>query len=122
MGNKLFGVDIAGIVNKEISPGLLSATLVKRNAGTRTAGSLTGGTQPSETSKTARGISQPLSSLRADTVVEDATAAILLIGDSIQDLAVPVTGDEINIEGVNYTIVRVDRDPAAATYICQVKS
>lgn len=119
---KLFGVDISGIVAKEVGPGLLDAILIKVIAGTRTPLNLAGGTNPTKPQFTCKGIVEPLSSLRPNSIVADATGAVLLIGDTIQGGQVPETGDEIFIEGTNYTIVKVDRDPAAATYMCQVKS
>lgn len=122
MGNELFGIDIAGIVAKEIGPGLLDAVLTKKTSGTRTSGNLTGGTNPVTTAHTAKGIKQPLTSLRPDSIVENAVAAVLLIGDTISPVAVPAEQDLISIEGTSYTIVKIERDPAAATYTCQVKS
>ncbi len=122
MGNELFGVDIAGIVAREVGPGLLDAVLTRKTPGTRTPGNLTGGTNPVSTAHTAKGIKSPLTSLRPDSIVEDAMAVVLLIGDTISPAAVPAEQDLISIEGTSYTIVQVARDPAAATYTCQVKS
>ncbi len=118
----LFGIDIAGLINDEISAagGVLDATLIVVTPGTRTGGNLTGGTNPTEVSKTAKGFKDTLKILRPEEVVENATDVILLLGDSIEDLAVPKTADKITIESETKTILKVIRDPAAATYLCQV--
>ena len=122
MGNKLFGIDIAGIVNDTISPGLLDLTLTVTTPGTRTPGDLSGGTNPTTVVSTGKGIKEPLTSIRPESIVQDAMAVILIIGDSLSPAAVPEEQDLVSIEGPDYTIIRVARDPAAATYTCQVKN
>ena len=55
MGELFFGVDIAGAINENVSPGLPTVgTLTKRIVGTRTPGQLTDGTQPTAQVATAR--------------------------------------------------------------------
>ena len=120
MGNKLFGVNISGLVNQNIGPGVLAATLTKYTSGTRTAGQLTGGTNPTSAAYTCRGfIDRQADRTSEGTLVDSGTVLIVLIGDSIDSgSAVPSTADHITIEGTVYTIRVIDRDPAAATYEC----
>lgn len=118
-GNKLFGVDIAAIVDKAMSAGLLPVTLTHITPGTRGADS-TAGTQPTETTHAARGIVDDYSRGEIDgTMIVFGDKKILLIGDSISPTAEPESGDRIEIEGSTYSIIHVKRDPAKATYVCQ---
>lgn len=124
MGIRIAGINISGIVNKEIGGKVLTdkpshdAILISIVAGTRT-GNLTGGTQPTETSHTCTGFidSQNRESV-GGTLIEDGDIVIGLIGDSIADAAVPKGEDKITIEGSTYRIKGIDRDPAAAMYTC----
>jgi len=123
MGNKLFGVDISGIINKSIGPGVNACTLIKVSAGTRTTGSLTAGTNPTTTSHSARGFIDVLSRDRIDgTLVQDGDQMINLVGDSIADSKTPVPGDRITIRGATYNIIKVEVDPADALYMCTCRS
>lgn len=114
---KLFNVDISGLVNKYVAPGLLAATLTKVTPGTRTPGSLSAGTNPTTTDYTCRGciVSKGTREF-PQTLVADGTVTILLVGDSIASGAVPELNDRVTIEGATYQIDELDRDPAAATY------
>lgn len=125
MGNKLFGIDVSGIINKEIGNRLTdtaqAATFIKVTPGTRT-GNNTGGTNPTETNSTCKGFIDTQGKVSVDgTLVEDGDVVIVLIGDSISPAAVPESEDKVTIESVTYRIKVVDRDPAAATYtmICR---
>lgn len=126
MGNKLFGVNISGIIAKAIGPGVLAATLIKVTPGTRTTGSLGSGTNPTEVSYTCRGFIDTQAQRNVDgTLAADGTKRIVLIGDTISGGTVaPALGDKITIEGATYRIPedgKIDRDPAAATYSCKVR-
>lgn len=123
MGIKLAGVDVSGIIKKEIGDKMLTdpvhdVVLTSIVAGTRT-GNLTGGTNPTETSHTCKGFidSQNRKSI-GGTLVEDGDIVVVLIGDSISPAVVPKGQDKITIEGSTYRIKGLDRDPAAATYTC----
>jgi len=123
MGNKLFGVDIAGIINKEIGPGVNDATLIKVAKGTRTPGSLTAGTNPTGTSHACKGFLDQLKRKHIEnTLVEDSDQLIALVGDSIADGQVPTPSDRITIRGTTYNIIVVDVDPADALYECVCRS
>lgn len=122
MGNILFGVDIASIVDGAISPGLLPATLHSITPGTRTPGDPTAGTNPTTTDHAGRGIIDDYDEKEIDgDVIRVGDRKILLIGNSIAGLTVPKPNDEVTIEGRRYTAVRVKRDPAAATYTIQAR-
>lgn len=119
MGNKLFGVDISGLINKNIGPGVLDATLIKVSPGTRTPGNLTGGTQPTTASYSCKGFTDTLDKNRLDpSLVEDGDVLVVLIGDSIASSQVPNPGDRVTISGITYNIVQVTSDPALAVYNC----
>lgn len=126
MGNPLFGIDVSGLVNQHIGSGLLPATLVKVTPGTRTAGQLTGGTNPTEVSHACRGMidTQAVRTLKDGTLAIAGKKTIMLIGDSIAGGTVfPEPLDKIVIEGTTYLIsegAKIDRDPAKATYTCEV--
>lgn len=92
-------------------------------AGTRT-GNLTGGTNATEDDKTCKGfIDEQRRQSIGGTLVAAGDVMVVLIGDSIQDAAVPTTKDKVTIESTKYNIKAVDRDPAAATYtlLCTVE-
>lgn len=121
MGNTLFGVNISGLIKQYVGAGVLDATLTKFTPGSRTAGQLTGGTNPTSTAYPCKGFID--TQARKDfngTLVAETGVTIVLIGDTISGGSVGVeSGDRITIEGKNYTVEVVDRDPAAATYTCQ---
>ena len=127
MGIKLAGINVSGIVAKEIGDKVLtdaahSAVLTVFTAGTRT-GNLTGGTNPTSTTHTCRGFidTQDRESV-GGTLVDDGEVLINLVGDSISPAAVPKGEDQITIESATYRIKKIDRDPAAAPYTCVCKS
>jgi hypothetical protein len=120
MGNNLFGADISKLIKDNIGPGVLDATLVKLTPGTRTAGQLSGGTNPTSTSYACKGFidSQNRKDI-AGTLVEAGDVIIVLLGDTISSGAVaPDQSDKITIESATHVIKAIDRDPDAATYTC----
>lgn len=130
MGNPLFGIDIAQLVADNIGPGVLPLTLVKREPGSRTPGSLSAGTNPTTTSHTGRGfisdysevqIGQQAGGGEGRTLVQRGDRRVIILGNTLSPAAVPEPGDRVTIEGDEYSIVNVMRDPAAATYTCQVR-
>jgi len=120
MGNPLFGIDISGLIKQYIGPGVLDATLTKSTPGTRTAGQLTGGMNPTTAAYSCKGFIDKQA--RQDingTLIADGKITIVLIGDTINGGAtIAEAGDRITIESVAYMIEVLDRDPAAATYTC----
>lgn len=138
MGTNIFGVygvDLGREINKYLGPAVLPATLIKVTPGTRTPGQLTGGTNPTTTSYACRGfIDMQGARTRQDSLASRSqagsgltlggTKVAVLIGDSIANgTVVPEPLDKIVLEGVTYIIPeggKVDRDPAAATYTCEI--
>ena len=128
-GNNLFGVDIAGIIHANISPGVLALTLTKSTPGTRTPGSLTAGTNPTEVITPGRGFIEDRQDSRrsnpdrpSNSQTERTDRAVIIIGNSLAGgTVVPAAGDTIGIEGESLVIVRVKRDPDKATYTCSVR-
>lgn len=122
--SQLFGLDIAQIVADSIASAgdVQDVTLIKVTPGTRTPGRLTGGTNPSETTHTARGFRDSLTTLRPGTLVENASAVVYILGATIAGGQVPEPNDRITIGGLTFTIVEggVSTDPADALYLCQV--
>lgn len=122
MTTTLFGLDIANIVNEAITAAgrLQDVTLIKITPGTRTPGQLTGGTNPTPSLFSAQGYQDTLNVFRSDTVVKDASAAVGILGASIQGDQVPVAGDKVTIGSITYRILKVQADPVQGLYLCQV--
>lgn len=119
MGNKLFGVDIAGLINKHVAPGLLPVVIVKEAQGARESDNLTGGQAKTPTTITGiRGIWEDLPRLPPPGVeFEQNDRIAMLIGDSIPAGGHPLKNDAITIEGLTlYMVQAISRDPAAAAY------
>lgn len=120
MGNPLFGINISGLINSNIGPGVNAATLTKVTPGSRTGGSLTGGTNPTSTSYACRAFVDPISRDRVDgTLVKDGDANVQIVGDSVAGGQVPEVGDTVTILSRTYEIVAIEVDPALALYTCQ---
>lgn len=119
---QLFGVDIAGIIGQVIGPLVLPATLRKMILGTRS-GDLTDGTQPTHVDYAARGFIEDYKDKDIDgTLIRTTDRKITLLGATIASSAVPEPQDTVTIEGKTFYIIKVLRDPAAATYNCQVRA
>lgn len=117
----LFGVDIAKAINDALGKHLVDLTLTSWTPGTRTSTARTSGTNPTSTTATGKGIIEDYDSNQIDgTRVHVGDRKILILGKSIDPL-VPKPNDQITIEGSTYRVMRVKRDPAAATYSCQVR-
>jgi len=130
MGTPLFsnlGIDVARLVKDNLAAALLDATLTKVTPATRTAGSLAGGTNPTTATFACKGFidSQEVRD-RKGNLVSSGKKRVVLVGDTIDGGSgvAPAPGDRILIEGTTYVIPddgEVDRDPAAATYTCDVR-
>ena len=121
---KLFGLDIAGIVNREIANagGVLSGTLTRVSPGARTPGSLSGGTNPAETSHAFKGFLEQ-GERRIKGQLQTVSGTFLsILGASVAGGVVPAVNDRAVIEGAEYDLVeQVARDPAAALYVFRVE-
>lgn len=122
---KMFGIDISGLIAKNLKGKLFPATLIKVVQGNRTASALAAGTNPTETPFTAEGFVDLYKDHQIDdTTIKRSDRKISLVGDLIQGGQVPVPGDKITIEGATYKIQRdgVARDPAGALYECHCRA
>lgn len=122
MGQKLFGVNISGIIKQSMAAGLLPLTLIKQIAGARGA-DLTDGQAISQKKYPCRGFIDEYKLNQIDgTTVQRGDKKILIIGDTLPAGIIPEANDRIIAEGITHVIPGVpERDPAAATYICQAR-
>ena len=115
----LFGIDIAGIVNQSIAQagGVLDATLIKVDKGSRTSGSITAGRQESQRPFACKGfIDDRELTRRESTLVQKTGRIVSLLGASLPEGIEPDTDDQVTIEGQTYEVLALKRDPAAAVY------
>lgn len=95
------------------------ATLIVVTPGTRTTGRVSAGTNPTTTNVKARGLVVQWTKKRVNqTEVTTTDRVVMLLGALIAGRVVPKVNDQVTIEGVTSTIVDIERDPAAATYVC----
>lgn len=119
MGNKLLGVDIAGLIKKHVAPGLLDVTITRYTRGARAPGNLTGGQAKTDATVTGvKGIWEDLPRTPPPGIEFELNDRIaLLIGDTIPAGGLPLRNDAIEIEGMTlYMVQLIARDPAAAHY------
>ena len=116
----LFGVNMAAEIARGLGNKLLPAILTKMTETTRTTGSLTAGTNPLTTDYPCRGFIEDYSDYDlANTIIQTSDRKITILGGTLPVNIVPMNGDKITIENTLYTIIRVKRDPAGATYTLQ---
>jgi hypothetical protein len=127
VGIKIANINVSKIIKREIGDNTLKdpahvVVLISFTGGART-GNNTGGKNRTSTNHTAKGFidSTDIKSVKG-TLVEDGDVIIQLVGDSIQNSAVPKVQDRITIEDATYRIKSLDRDPAAAMYTCLCKA
>jgi len=118
-----FGIDLAAQLASGLGPSLLPATLTRVTPGIRTPGALTGGTNPTTASYPCRGFTDDYQAAEIDgELVHVGDRKVLLLGKTIGGGAVvPQPNDRVTIEGATFTLIRVTRDPAAATFVCQAR-
>ena len=124
---KLFGVNIAGILDKALSPGMFTGYLHVGVTPTRDSNDPTNGITFSGVSRPSfRGIINSYTDEEIDneTILRE-DRKILIVAESIKPYVVPQAGmkiqmsqDHLGAQGF-WTIVRVTRDPAHATFVCQ---
>ncbi len=114
---ELFGIDIAQTIADAFSGQLVEGALEKKTPGTRTSGSLTGGTNPATTAHTFDGFVEAKEVRRQGEVGTESMVVVTIIGNSVNPLVIPEVNDEVTIEGLTYTLVELlSRDPASAVY------
>ncbi len=123
---KLFGLDIAGIVNRELAAagGVLDGRLTKVAPGLRTSGSLTGGTNPVETTHDFKGFMENVSESRFAGQLQTKDGEVMsILGASLPPGVEPEANDRATLEDREYELVGLlTRDPAAALYVFEVES
>lgn len=119
---KLFGIDIAKIANKALAPGLLPVKLIKITQGQRSESNPTAGPAQARKTYAGRGVvlDYKLGQFDGD-LVQKGDRRVLILGASLPSGVIPETSDLILVEGKDSPIVRVTRDPASASYDCQVR-
>lgn len=120
----IFKADIAGKLNNAMGGLVFDITLTKVEPGTRTPGALTGGTNATETAHTVKGFVDEYQDKHIDgTLIQRGDRKVIILGGSLPSGVVPEPSDKITAEGETRTIVEdgVKRDPAGATYVCQVR-
>lgn len=119
MGNKLFGVNISGLIKTHVAPGLLPVIVTRQTIGERDPDDLTGGqAKTPATVNGIRGIWEDLPKMPPAGVTFELNDRIaMLIGDTVPAGGLPKRNDTITIEGLTlYAVQQIGRDPAAATY------
>ena len=115
------GVDIAQLLNKHLGSSLLPCTLTRYTAGARTTS--TSGRSQTVSTSTAKGFVEDYDESHVDdTIVQRGDRKVVVLGDSISPTVTPEQGDLVTIEGGQYKVVRVMRDPAEATYVLQCRA
>lgn len=115
---KLFGVDIKGLLDKNVAPGLRPALLSSITRGARGA-DLTGGRSRDSTSHRCRGIWIDYDNSQID-------GKMVLVGDRKALLMMlrvpPKPEDEVTIDSITLTVERLEKtDPVGATYVVQCR-
>lgn len=115
----IFRAGIANQIAQAMGPLLFPLTVIKRTSSTRAG--LTGGVNTREEKYSGRGFIDDYRDSRIDgTIIKVGDRMVTIMGASIS--VVPEPDDQITIEGRTWTIVGpVRRDPAGATYECQVR-
>ena len=118
----IFGADIAGKIYRGFKNKVFDITLTKVAPGTRTPGTLTGGTNPTETVHTVKGFVNDYTDYQIDgTIIQRGDRKVVILGGSLSNGTVPEPNDKVTAESEQRVIINVERDPASATYICQVR-
>ena len=116
----LFGIDAGQVFLDTLGDLVQDAILIVSTPSTRTPGSLTQGTQPTTANKTCKGYIEDYDNSQIDnTLVAKGDRKVVLLVNSMQDNAIPDTGDSITIEGITFEVIDVERDTLQAIYICQ---
>jgi hypothetical protein len=131
MGTGIFavdGIDVAGLVAEHLGPRVLPCVLYKPGAPTaRDPARPSKGPQPgAPTPHKCRGFIEDFSTASVDgTLIKAGDRKVTLLGATIEGGVEPEGGvnkDQVLVEGKVWSVHRVvSRDPAAATYILQVR-
>jgi hypothetical protein len=115
----IFKAKIAQQLNKGMGKLLFPITLTRKDVSLRP-DNLTDGVSSVETTYSGRGFMVDYRASQIDgTLVQVMDRQVIILGGSLS--VVPQSGDLVVSEGKQYTIIHVNRDPAGATYTCQVR-
>lgn len=121
---KLGGVDVAKVVGKTLQAnvkGDLSAITLVKVAETPPVSSTDGPSVVRTNYSTVGIVSTYENGVIDGTLIRSNDREVLLIGTSIASAQVPTQSDELIFEGRTWQIVKVDSDPARATYTVQAR-
>lgn len=122
---RLFGLDIAGLVNNAIGSagGVRPAVLYQTLNSLRTAGNLTGGNNAQTVPHNCQAFVDSSTERRTGTLTTEGGDFVSILGASISPPAIPKPSDQVLLDGVTYTITEIaEVDPAQALYRCRVES
>lgn len=122
---------LAQALGKQKDLGFVSMTLTKVTSGTRTAGALIDGTNPTTVDYTCKGFEQTKRSgywqfwqnAQTQNLARSSFLTISILGATLPSGIEPMAGDKITSKGKTYTIAAdgVMRDPVGALYVCAVR-
>ncbi len=126
MGTELFkgfGVDIAAEILAGLGPGTPEVTLISRATGVADPLDLTAGKPIVETSHTCKGFIDTYDDKRMGrSTIQQGSRVIVILGDSLPAGVIPKDEDRIIAEGQTFHLTGpIVRDPAAATYVVEVR-
>jgi hypothetical protein len=111
--------DVAASLGQADRLGVTDATLTQYTPGSRTPGTLSGGTNPTSTTHTCRGFERSFDAHQIDgSIVTANDRMINLFADTISAATEPKPNDQVEIGGYTYRIISVQRDPASVMYRC----
>ena len=115
----IFNADIAGKLNQAMGSLVFDIVLIKRRDSER-AQNLTGGRDSVETSYSCKGFVDDYKEYQIDgTLVKRGDRKVVILGGSFSQI--PEVNDFTVAEDETRKIINVTRDPAGATYECQVR-
>jgi hypothetical protein len=118
----LFGIDLPGVFQTAMGDNVTDLTLVVVASGTRSAGSLVDGTNPTSTSYAGRGVVEDYDESQIDgTIVQRGDRMATFLARSIAGGQVPKPNDQVIASGTTYRVVNVETDGGEAVYCCQVR-
>lgn len=121
-GIPIFGVNIADIIEQTFVGNIPTATLIKITRGPRDPLNPAAGRPLVPTPHTISAVVEDYEERRVDgTIVERGDRRLIIIAGSLPDGVIPAVNDNVTVEEVTYGIINVERDPAAATYTCQLR-
>lgn len=116
----IFGEDIAGQINKELGPLVFPVILTKSSAFRNT----TDSTDQSVVTvdHAGKGFVADYEDRFVDgTIIQRGDKQVIILGASLPSGIIPKPNDKTTIESEVKVIINVERDPAGATYTCQVR-